>query len=211
VLREGESAIVAASGFGSPTEPLGSPSTPSSRPRRPCFIGSEPISGLPDEITSDQIRPHIAARRKMQLAGCMIQKPTRLWARGCGGPELYGKVISRQTNDNSTTIGLTPAAGIVEGRLEANGLSSRTIAELWLFCCLVVFTSRRYQQRCYLVGPTCCNNGILCSTWWQFCYCRIVCRSPPRKASKASNSLSAPQDMTSLESFPHFRYQSLLA
>ena len=44
---EGESAIVAASGFGRPTEPLGDPSTPtriSSRPRRPCFFWSEPIS-----------------------------------------------------------------------------------------------------------------------------------------------------------------------
>jgi hypothetical protein len=144
VLREGESAIVAASGFGSPTEPLGSPSIPSSRPRRPCSIGSDPISGLPEEITSDQIRPHIAARRKMQLAGCKMQKPTRLWARECGGPELYGKAISHQTNDNSITIGLVACSrdcGRTPGSAWSIFPDDRGAVVGLLFCCLHYFVS----------------------------------------------------------------------
>ena len=126
----------------------------------------------------------------MQLAGCMIQKPTRLWARGCGGPELYGKVTSRQTNDNSTTIGLTPAAGIVEGRLEARGLSSQTIGML-----------RDCFVECLSSFRIAISNTVITSvahitrmsffvarggTWWQFFHycCIVVCRSPPSKVSK---------------------------
>lgn len=117
----------------------------------------------------------------MQLAGSKKQLAVRLWARGCGGPELKGQVISR-IMIGLQLLDLCPAAGIVEGRLEAHCLSFRTIGKLrdrfvvWLYSFHVAISNY-----CYPVGCTHHDNVILCSTWWQFCYCRVVCRSPPSK------------------------------
>jgi hypothetical protein len=145
VHREGESAIVVASGFGSPTEPLGSPSN--LLPDHGAHASSGQTRYL--HCTRDNILTKFAhiqppgARCNWQVA----KKPlaTRLWARGCGGPELYGKVISRQTSDNSTTTGLMSCSrecGSTPGSTWWSILPDDRRASR-LPCCLVVFISFR--------------------------------------------------------------------